>query len=129
MAGGFVAEYTVPSAGRSASLAELWAAVFQAGRPGRRTGLPRGLAAGLALAILAAAASAALMGLAGWLIVRSAQTGLSVTSTFSWIFPAAGVEALAVVRTAARYGERLTTHEATLQLLARLPARMFASAT
>jgi ATP-binding cassette subfamily C protein CydC len=69
------------------------------------------------------------MGLAGWLIVRSAQTGLSVTSTFSWIFPAAGVEALAVVRTAARYGERLTTHEATLQLLARLRARVFASAT
>jgi ATP-binding cassette subfamily C protein CydC len=69
------------------------------------------------------------MGLAGWLIVRSAQTGLSVTSTFSWIYPAAGVEALAVVRTAARYGERLTTHEATLQLLARLRARVFASAT
>jgi ATP-binding cassette, subfamily C, bacterial CydC len=79
--------------------------------------------------MLAAAASAALMGLAGWLIVRSAQTGLSVTSTFSWIYPAAGVEALAVVRTAARYGERLTTHEATLQVLARLRARVFASAT
>jgi ATP-binding cassette subfamily C protein CydC len=124
-----VAEYTVPAAGRSASVAELWAAVLEAGRPGRRAGLPRGLATGLALAILAAAASAALMGLAGWLIVRSAQTGLSVTSTFSWIFPAAGVEALAVVRTAARYGERLTTHGATLQVLARLRARVFASAT
>jgi ATP-binding cassette subfamily C protein CydC len=103
-----VAEYTAPAAERS---------------------IPRGLAVGLALAILAAAASAALMGLAGWLIVRSAQTGLSVTSTFSWIYPAAGVEALAVVRTAARYGERLTTHEATLQVLARLRARVFASAT
>jgi ATP-binding cassette subfamily C protein CydC len=103
-----VAEHTAPAAERS---------------------IPRGLAAGLALAILAAAASAALMGLAGWLIVRSAQTGLSVTSTFSWIYPAAGVEALAVVRTAARYGERLTTHGATLQLLARLRARVFASAT
>jgi ATP-binding cassette subfamily C protein CydC len=124
-----VAECTAPVAGRSASLAELWTAVGDAGRPGRRAGLPRGLATGLALAILAAAASAALMGLAGWLIVRSAQTGLSVTSTFSWIFPAAGVEALAVVRTAARYGERLTTHGATLQLLARLRARVFASAT
>jgi ATP-binding cassette, subfamily C, bacterial CydC len=103
-----VAEYAAPAAERS---------------------IPRGLAVGLALAILAAAASAALMGLAGWLIVRSAQTGLSVTSTFSWIYPAAGVEALAVVRTAARYGERLTTHEATLRLLARLRARVFASAT
>ena len=124
-----MAEYTVPAAERSASVSELWAAVLEAGRPGRRPGLPRGLATGLALAILAAAASAALLGLAGWLIVRSAQTGLSVTSTFSWIFPAAGVEALAAVRTAARYGERLTTHGATLQVLARLRARVFESAT
>ena len=124
-----MAEYTAPAAGRSASVTELWAAIRDAGRPGRRAGLPRGLAAGLALAILAAAASAALMGLAGWLIVRSAQTGLSATSTFSWIYPAAGVEALAVVRTAARYGERLITHGATLQMLARLRARVFASAT
>jgi ATP-binding cassette, subfamily C, bacterial CydC len=107
----------------------LWAAIREAGRPGRRAGLPRGLAAGLALAILAAGASAALMGLAGWLIVRSAQTGLSATSTFSWIYPAAGVEALAVVRTAARYGERLITHGATLRMLARLRAAVFASAT
>jgi ATP-binding cassette subfamily C protein CydC len=124
-----VAEYTALAAGRPASVAALWAAALEVGRPGRRAGLPRGLASGLVLAILAAAASAALLGLAGWLIVRSAQTGLSVTSTFSWIFPAAGVEALAVVRTAARYGERLTTHGATLQALARLRARVFASAT
>src|SRR4051812_41615568 len=70
-----------------------------------------------------------LIGLAGWLVVRSAETGLSTTSTFSWIYPSAGVEALAVVRIAARYGERLTTHGATLHLLARLRARVFASAT
>jgi ATP-binding cassette subfamily C protein CydC len=100
-----------------------------AGRPGPRARLPRGLAVGLASAILAAAASAALLGLSGWFIVRSAQTGLSVTSTFSWIYPAAGVESLAVVRTAARYGERLITHRATLEALARLRARVFASAT
>jgi ATP-binding cassette subfamily C protein CydC len=110
-------------------VAELWAAMRDAGRPGPRARLPRGLAAGLAFAILAAAASATLMGLSGWFIVRSAQTGLSVTSTFSWIYPAAGVEALAVVRTAARYGERLITHRATLQVLARLRGRVFASAT
>src|ERR1700749_189057 len=111
---------------------ELWGTLRDLGRPGSRAGLPRlpgRLAVGLALAILAAAASAALMGLAGWLIIRSAQTGLSTTSTFSWIFPAAGVEALAVVRTAARYGERLITHGTTLQVLARLRARVFASAT
>ena len=96
----------------------------RAGGPGFPAGSRR-----LALAILAAVASAALMGLAGWLIVRSAQTGLSTTSTFSWIFPAAGVEALAVVRTAARYGERLITHAATLRVLARLRAGVFGSAT
>jgi hypothetical protein len=78
-----VAEYTALAAGRPASVAALWAAALEVGRPGRRAGLPRGLASGLVLAILAAAASAALLGLAGWLIVRSAQTGLSVTSTFS----------------------------------------------
>jgi ATP-binding cassette, subfamily C, bacterial CydC len=89
----------------------------------------RTLTLGLTLAITAGAASATLMGLAGWLIVKSAQAGLAGTYTFSWIYPAAGVEALAVVRTAARYGERVTTHEATLQLLARLRARVFASAT
>jgi ATP-binding cassette subfamily C protein CydC len=110
-----------------ASLREMGTALRDSARP--RPGLPHGLAAGLALAVLAAAASAALIGLAGWLIVRSAQTGLSATSTFSWIYPAAGVEALAVVRTAARYGERLATHAATLQMLARLRARVFASAT
>jgi ATP-binding cassette subfamily C protein CydC len=124
-----VAELTAPAAERSTPITELWAAVRATGRSRRRAGLSRPLAVGLALAILAAAASAALMGLAGWLIVRSAQTGLSATSTFSWIFPSAGVEALAVVRTAARYGERLTTHGATLGMLARLRARVFASAT
>src|ERR1700730_17365436 len=111
------------------SVTGLWATLRDAGRPRGRTLPPPGLAAVLALAVLAAAASAALMGLAGWLIVRSAQTGLSVTSTFSWIYPADGVEDLAVVRTPARCAERLTTHGATLQLLARLRARVFASAT
>ena len=123
-----MAEYTALTE-RSTAVTGLWAAVRDPAWPGGRAGLPRELAVGLALAILAAAASAALMGLAGWLIVRSAQTGLSATSTFSWIYPAAGVEALAVVRTAARYGERLATHGATLQMLARLRARVFASAT
>jgi ATP-binding cassette, subfamily C, bacterial CydC len=124
-----VPEYTAPAAQHFTSVTGLWAAIQDAGQPGQRAGLARGLAAGLALAILAAVASAALMGLAGWLIVRSAQTGLSATSTFSWIYPAAGVEALAVVRTAARYGERLITHGATLRALAWLRAGVFASAT
>jgi ATP-binding cassette subfamily C protein CydC len=92
-------------------------------RAGRR------LLIGLLLASTAAVASAALMGLAGWFIVKSAQTGLSTTSRFSWLYASAGVEALAVVRTAARYGERLSTHRSTLELLAQVRTRLFASAT
>jgi ATP-binding cassette subfamily C protein CydC len=87
------------------------------------------LVIGLLLATTAAVASAALMGLAGWFIVRSAQTGLSSTSGFSWLYPSAGVETLAVIRTAARYGERLSTHRLTLDLLAQVRTRLFASAT
>jgi ATP-binding cassette subfamily C protein CydC len=91
-------------------------------RAGRR------LLIGLLLAVTAAVASAALMGLAGWFIVRSAQAGLSSTSRFSWLYPSAGVEALAVIRTASRYGERLSTHRSTLELLAQVRTRLFASA-
>jgi ATP-binding cassette subfamily C protein CydC len=87
------------------------------------------LGIGLVLAVTAAVASAALMGLAGWFIVRSAQTGLSGTARFSWLYLSAGVEALAVIRTAARYGERLSTHRSTLDLLADERTRLFASAT
>jgi ATP-binding cassette subfamily C protein CydC len=87
------------------------------------------LAIGLLLAVTSAVASAGLMGLAGWFIVRSAQTGLSSTSGFSWLYPSAGVEALAVIRIAARYGERLSTHRSTLELLAQVRTRLFASAT
>ncbi|MCW2706471.1 MAG: CydC: thiol reductant exporter, CydC subunit, partial [Frankiales bacterium] len=95
---------------------------------GPHVAAPR-LVLGLLLATTAAIASAALMGLAGWFIVKSAQTGLSTTSRFSWLYPSAGVEALAVIRTSARYGERLSTHRSTLELLARVRTRLFASAT
>ncbi|HET6501737.1 MAG TPA: ATP-binding cassette domain-containing protein [Amycolatopsis sp.] len=84
---------------------------------------------GLLLAVVAALASTALLGLAGWFIVRSAQSGLATTSPFSWFYPSAGVEALAVVRTTARYGERLSTHRATLDLLARVRTRLFSAAS
>jgi ATP-binding cassette subfamily C protein CydC len=87
------------------------------------------LVLGLLLAVIAAGASIALMGLAGWFIVKCAQTGLSTTSRFSWLYPSAGVEALAVARTAARYGERLSTHRSTLDLLATVRGRVFAAAT
>ncbi|MGO7515414.1 ABC transporter ATP-binding protein, partial [Rhizobium ruizarguesonis] len=39
--------------------------------------------------------------------------------------PSAGIRLLAIVRTAARYGERLSTHDATLSVLAALRERLF----
>ena len=39
--------------------------------------------------------------------------------------PAAGIRALAILRTGGRYGERLVTHEATFRLIARLRAGFY----
>jgi len=82
---------------------------------------PRGRAAlALLLACLAGGAAAGLVGLAGWFLTASALAGLGALPSFSWVFPSAGVRALAVLRAVARYGERLVGHDATLLLLARL---------
>jgi ATP-binding cassette subfamily C protein CydC len=74
----------------------------------------------LLLACLAGGAAAGLVGLAGWFLTASALAGLGALPGFSWVFPSAGVRALAVLRAGARYGERLVGHDATLLLLARL---------
>lgn len=68
--------------------------------------------------VLSLLSATALLALAGWFIASSAVAGLAVASTFSFLFPSAGVQALAWARTLARYGERITTHRATLELAA-----------
>jgi ATP-binding cassette subfamily C protein CydC len=80
------------------------------------------------MTVLAFAAGAALIGLAGWFIASSAVAGLAVTTTFSFMFPSAGVQALAWTRALSRYGERITTHKATLELVATLRTSLFARA-
>ncbi|NKF32136.1 ABC transporter ATP-binding protein, partial [Pseudomonas sp. BGM005] len=45
--------------------------------------------------------------------------------TFDVFAPSAGIRLLAIIRTAARYGERLATHDATLGVLAALRERLF----
>jgi ATP-binding cassette subfamily C protein CydC len=45
--------------------------------------------------------------------------------TFDVFAPSAGIRLLAIGRTASRYGERLTTHDATLSVLAALRERLF----
>jgi ATP-binding cassette, subfamily C, bacterial CydC len=93
-------------------------------------GAPTGrrLAKPAAMTVLAFALGAALLGLAGWFIAASAVAGLAVASTFSFLFPSAGVQALAWARTLGRYGERIATHQATLDLVGSLRTSLFARA-
>ena len=88
----------------------------------------RSCAAPSLMTVLAVAVGVGLLGLAGWFIAASAVAGLAVAGTFSFLFPSAGVQALAWARTAARYGERITTHRAMLDLVAALRTTLFARA-
>lgn len=91
---------------------------------GRRRAL---LLAGVLLAATTVLAGVALLGLSGWFIAATAIAGLSTATAlmFDVFAPAAGIRFLALVRTAARYGERLATHDATLSVLAALRERLF----
>ncbi len=85
------------------------------------------IAAGFALAITTALSGLALLGLSAWFITATGLAGLAVASAlmFDVFAPAAMIRLLALGRTAARYGERLVTHEATLGVLAALRERLF----
>ncbi|SCB25730.1 thiol reductant ABC exporter subunit CydC [Rhizobium hainanense] len=85
------------------------------------------LALGAGLSVLAMLAGGGLFGLSGWFITASAFAGLSIASAavFDVFMPSAGIRLLAIGRTAARYGERLVTHDATLRVLAALRERLF----
>jgi ATP-binding cassette subfamily C protein CydC len=92
----------------------------------RSTG--RRLAKPAAMMVLAFGLGAGLLALAGWFIAASAVAGLAAASTFSFLFPSAGVQALAWARTLGRYGERISTHQATLDLVGSLRTSLFARA-
>ncbi len=82
---------------------------------------------GIALAVVVLVMGVALLGLSGWFIVGAGAAGLAGTGAIFDVFrPSAGVRFLALGRTAARYGERLLTHDATLKALAVLRARLLA---
>lgn len=91
-------------------------------------------AGNLRLAILSAvvvgAASTLLLGLSGWFIVASAvagAAGLAAAHAFNVLLPSAAIRLLAILRTAARYGERLAGHAAALRALAAIRPAVFAS--
>lgn len=84
----------------------------------------RALLLGAALSAATVTAGIALLGLSGWFITATSLAGLSAAA-FDVFAPSAGIRLLAIVRTAARYGERLATHDATLGVLAALRERLF----
>ncbi|WP_417248459.1 amino acid ABC transporter ATP-binding/permease protein [Celeribacter sp.] len=82
-----------------------------------RTALLRGLA--LAVAVLAMGVS--LLALSGWFIMATAAAGIAgIGILFNVFAPSAMVRFLALGRSAARYGERVLTHDATLRAVSSL---------
>lgn len=81
---------------------------------------------GIVLSATTILAGAALLGLSGWFITASAIAGVAGAGlTFDFFRPSAGIRALAIARTAGRYGERLLSHDATLKFLALVRVRLF----
>jgi ATP-binding cassette, subfamily C, bacterial CydC len=83
--------------------------------------------AGVVLGAVTVLAGMALLGLSGWFISATAIAGLSMATAvvFDVFSPSAGIRLLALGRTFGRYGERLTTHDATLGMVARLREKLF----
>ena len=87
----------------------------------QKTALMRGAALSLVVLI----AGIALLGLSGWFITAAAAAGLAGLGLVFDVFrPSAMVRFLALGRTAARYGERLLTHDATLRALTSIRVRL-----
>ncbi len=81
-----------------------------------------------ALAVAATIAGILLLGLSGWFITGAALAGpggVLAVQGFNYLVPSAMIRLLAIVRTTARYGERLTGHRAALMALATVRARVF----
>ena len=81
---------------------------------------------GIAAALVPAISGLLLLGVAGWFITAAGIAG--ATGVFLNIFaPSAMIRALAILRTAGRYGERMLTHDATFRYLADLRTKLFAA--
>lgn len=84
----------------------------------------RGFALALLLSLVALAAGTALLGVSGWFITAAALTSAGLA--FNLFVPSALVRGFSFIRILARYGERLSGHDATLRLLADLRGWLFA---
>lgn len=81
---------------------------------------PWRLGLGIILAIVTLLASIGLLTLSGWFLAASSLAGITGLYTFNYMLPAAGVRGAAITRTAARYFERLVSHDATFRVLQHL---------
>jgi thiol reductant ABC exporter CydC subunit len=78
----------------------------------------RSVVVALAASVSVSIATVALSGSAAWLIVRSAQRPALLSLTFLM----GVVQLLALGKAAGRYGERISTHQAALRIMARVRA-------
>lgn len=82
---------------------------------------PWQMAGGAVLALLVLVFGISLLGVSGWFITATGIAGLAGAGIAFDVFrPSAAIRFFALGRTAARYGERVLTHEAVLRALARL---------
>ena len=103
--------------GTAALLEVLWSTISSA---------PWRFASGVALAALTLAAGAGLLALSGYLIAGSAIAGIGLVA-FDMVIPSASIRLFAILRTLARYAERLATHDATFRFIAGLRVNVFRS--
>ena len=82
----------------------------------------------LLLGFITLIAAISLLALSGWFISAAALAGLAATAAygFDYFRPAAIIRLCAILRTAGRYAERLSSHYAALGLLKDLRVRSFA---
>ena len=85
------------------------------------------MALGAVLGLLAVLAVIGLLSLAGWFLTAAAVAGLTAAgaASFNFFIPSVGVRVFAFVRTLARYGERVYSHEATFHILETLRTWFF----
>lgn len=84
--------------------------------------------AALLSSMAAATVAVLLLGLSGWFIAGAAAAGAGgvvAVQAFNYLLPSAAIRLFAIIRTFARYGERLYGHRAALSALATLRVAIF----
>ncbi len=92
----------------------------------------RSLRQASACAALVGVASVLLLALSGWFLTAAALAGgagIVAAQAFNYMLPSAAIRLLAIVRTGARYGERLASHGAAFGALARLRPALYRAIT